>query len=255
MKNELSSEERSQTKQCQLLHPHLVLAGNLPGFPLSTSDSPASSLSAGNLVSCVTDKTEANWSNFLTKLHTASSHWSFQSPLTSSLTAHSPPHSTLTHVSIQRKCVALHLCIPCPKLRDLSYLILSSFSLGCPSHPCFNVFMSFPLPTPLFLPPSLASPSIVKLYNRIFYTCSLCILTVFILDIVGGQSQVAEDDRKGWAGFPSHHGWDRLGQAALIAEQEEPQGLNHVLCRHLLAILNYSSLVSWRTFSGFCELF
>ena len=93
----------------------------------------------------------------------------------------------------QWKCVTHHLCIPCPKLRDFACPFLSPF---CPLHAChppFSVFTSFPSPTLILLPLFLASLS-AKHHVSISYTCSLCILTILTLAVVGGGPQAAEGD-------------------------------------------------------------
>lgn len=79
----------------------------------------------------------------------------------------------------QRKCVTLHLGISCPKLRDLPHSQLLPFSPRHPPHPHSNIPMSFPSPTLLLLPPSLASVS-QSSFTLAFSTLALSASSLFL---------------------------------------------------------------------------
>lgn len=75
------------------------------------------------------------------------------------------------------------LCLPCPKVRGLASFFPLPL-LSTPSFPStFQDALVFPVTPLLFLPPSLAFLS-AKLLAGIFYTCSLCILTILTLVVI-----------------------------------------------------------------------
>ena len=129
----------------------------------------------GRMVSCFTDKIEATWSQLPWQIYR--------------LLAYTPILIDLSQT--QWKCVIHHLCSPCPRLRDFAchFLSHSVYSIlptwisvsPCLSHPQPSSYSHFSLP--FFL---------VKHHTSIFYTCSLCILTILTLAVVGGGPQATE---------------------------------------------------------------
>lgn len=72
--------------------------------------------------------------------------------------------------------------------------LASSFGLPLLSTTSFSSTLQYAHVIPITYPLATTSPClpfIVELHTSIFYTCSLCILTILTLAVVGGEPQVA----------------------------------------------------------------
>ena len=106
----------------------------------------------------------------------------------------------------------------------------------------------------LFLPPSLAFLS-AKLHASIFlHLLSLHSHRPYPSGCCWEPLGCRERPSKGWAGSPSHQGWERWGGSGLAPGCPEARANSWseaVLWRHLLVLWDYSRLAAARTCAGF----